>query len=74
MSKIVDEVLAANEKYSGQFGEKGKQSRWLAAPQFTRLISNGILQFTPDASREETEEIAKGLNNIAKKNESNEKW
>jgi hypothetical protein len=57
-----------------QFGEKGKESRWLAAPQFGRLISNGILQFTPDCSRAEAEEIAKGLNNIAKKNESNDKW
>ena len=57
-----------------QFGEKGKETRWLAAPKFTRLISNGIIQFTPDCSRDEADEIAKGLNNIAKKNESNEKW
>lgn len=33
MSKIVDEVLAANEKYSGQFGEKGK----LALPPARRF-------------------------------------
>jgi hypothetical protein len=57
-----------------QFGEKGKKSRWLAAPIFSRVMSNGILQFTPDASREECDEIATGLNNLAKKNESNEKW
>jgi hypothetical protein len=57
-----------------QFGEKGKESRWLAAPQFNRILSDGILEFTPDATREEAEEIAKGLNNLAKKNESNEKW
>jgi preprotein translocase subunit SecD len=57
-----------------QFGEKGKQSRWLAAPIFSRVISAGIIQFTPDASREEADEIARGLNNIAKKNESNDKW
>ncbi|HWD93156.1 MAG TPA: hypothetical protein VG938_12500 [Verrucomicrobiae bacterium] len=57
-----------------QFGEKGKQSRWLAAPIFSRVMSAGIIQFTPDASREEAEEIAQGLNNIAKKNESNDKW
>jgi hypothetical protein len=57
-----------------QFGEKAKEKRWLAAPRFNRLLSDGILQFTPDASREEAEEIAKGLNNLAKKNESNEKW
>ena len=57
-----------------QFGEKGKDSRWLAAPQFSRIISSGIIQFTPDATREEANQIALGLNNIAKKNESNEKW
>lgn len=57
-----------------QFGEKGKKARWLAAPIFSHLISNGTIQFTPDASREECEEIATGLNNAAKKNESNDKW
>jgi len=57
-----------------QFGEKGKKARWLAAPIFTRVISSGIIQFTPDASREECDDIATGLNNLAKKNESNEKW
>lgn len=57
-----------------QFGVKGKETRWLAAPQFSRIISDGIIQFTPDASREEADEIALGLINIAKKNESNDKW
>ena len=57
-----------------QFGEKGKESRWLAAPQFVRILNNGLLQFTPDASREEADEIVLGLNNIAKKNEKNSKW
>jgi hypothetical protein len=57
-----------------EFGEKLKETRWLAAPQFRRIMSDGIIQFTPDASREEAEEIAKGLNNLAKKNESNDKW
>jgi hypothetical protein len=57
-----------------QFGVKAKETRWLAAPRFNRLVSDGILQFTPDASREEADEIAKGLNNLAKKNESNDKW
>jgi preprotein translocase subunit SecD len=57
-----------------QFGEKGKESRWLGAPQFARLLNDGIIQFTPDATREEADEIALGLNNLAKKNESNAKW
>ena len=57
-----------------QFGEKGKESRWLGAPQFARLINDGIIQFTPDASQEEADQIVLGLNNLAKKNESNSKW
>jgi hypothetical protein len=57
-----------------QFGQKGKAARWLAAPQFSKIMSDGMIQFTPDATREEADEIALGLNNIARKNESNEKW
>ncbi len=50
-----------------QFGEKIQDHRWLAAPLITHRISDGVLIFTPDASREEAEEIAQGLNNVAKK-------
>ena len=57
-----------------QFGEKGKQSRWLAAPEFSMLITDGLIQFTPDASRAEADEIAIGLNNAAKKNEKDSPW
>lgn len=39
--------------------------RWLGAPQVGR-IADGILTFTPDASREECERIVKGLNDVAK--------
>ncbi|MGD0614922.1 MAG: hypothetical protein ABSA69_05700 [Verrucomicrobiota bacterium] len=51
-----------------------KQSRWLAAPIITRRVGNGLLSFTPDATREEAEAIAKGLRSVAKKNEENSKW
>jgi hypothetical protein len=75
---LLQEYSASNsgQRYAifSQFGEKGKESRWLAAPQFTRLINDGIIQFTPDATREEADEIVLGLNNLAKKNESNDKW
>lgn len=57
-----------------QFGEKSNKGRWLAAPIFSRLISDGVLQFTPDASHEEAEQIALGLNNMAKKLQKNNKW
>jgi hypothetical protein len=50
-----------------QFAPKLKDYRWLAAPVITHRISDGILVFTPDATREEAVEIALGLNNVAKK-------
>lgn len=50
-----------------QFGEKLEKARWLAAPMIQRRISNGVLAFTPDANREEAEQIVLGLNNLAKK-------
>jgi hypothetical protein len=45
-----------------QFGD----ARWLAAPLISRRIADGVLVFTPDATREESERIVRGLNNIAK--------
>jgi hypothetical protein len=62
------------EMYTGRY--RGKriaincafpQLRWLAAPRITRTISDGSLIFTPDATREESEKIVRGLNNVAKK-------
>lgn len=47
--------------------EKLNQGRWLAAPLVQTHITDGLLIFTPDASREEAERIALGLNNVAKK-------
>lgn len=46
-----------------QFGE----TRWLAAPRMTRQITDGVLVFTPDATREEAERIVRGLNQVAAK-------
>jgi hypothetical protein len=43
------------------------QSRWLAAPVIRKVISDGKLTFIPDASREETDRIVRGLNNAAAK-------
>ena len=37
-------------------------------------MSDGLIQFTPDASREEADDIAIGLNNVAKKNEADMQW
>jgi len=39
--------------------------RWLAAPLVTRRISEGVLNFSPDADLEESEALVKGLNKAA---------
>lgn len=57
-----------------QFGEKMKESRWLAAPLVPKRISTGVVYFTPDASREEAEQIVRGLNNVAKKIQEGSKF
>ena len=44
-----------------QFG----QARWLAAPLIAQRISDGAIEFTPDATREEAERIVRGLNAVA---------
>ena len=46
--------------------EKINLGRWLAAPEIRNHITDGLLIFTPDATREEAERIALGLNHVAK--------
>jgi len=56
--------------------EKINKGRWLAAPQVHTHVTDGRFSFTPDATREEAERIAQGLNNVAKKLATGEevKW
>lgn len=49
-------------------------SRWLASPVIRKRITDGVLTFTPDASREEAERIVRGLNNVAKKLKKEDTW
>ena len=68
---LFEELTTANRgrriAVFSQFGEKIKDHRWLAAPIIARRITDGVFTFTPDATREESEEIALGLNHVAKK-------
>lgn len=57
-----------------RWGKKLNEGRWLAAPIIPRRISDGALTFTPDATREEAEEIARGLRNLAAKVRKKSKW
>jgi preprotein translocase subunit SecD len=50
-----------------QWSEKSEDSRWVGAPTITHRIVDGVYAFTPDTSREEAEQIVKGLNNMAAK-------
>lgn len=43
------------------------EARWLAAPKMATPIKDGLLVFTPDATREEAERLVRGLNNVAVK-------
>ena len=45
-----------------EFGDK----RWLAAPVLSHRITDGVLLFQPDASREEADRIVRGLNNLVR--------
>ena len=50
----------------GQWGETKAQGRFLAAPVINRRIGDATVTFTPDASREEAQQMVDGLNNLAK--------
>jgi hypothetical protein len=47
--------------------EKINSGRWLAAPMVRTHITDGLFIFAPDATRQEAQQIALGLNNVAKK-------
>jgi hypothetical protein len=49
-----------------QWGETISEGRWLAAPLITRRIADGVVTFTPDATREEATRLVEGLNHTAK--------
>lgn len=50
----------------GQWGDRLKDGRWLAAPLITKRDAAGTLSFTPDMSREEARQWVEGLNNKAR--------
>jgi hypothetical protein len=77
-SWLLEQYTSANRTkhilVMSQFVEPGEEKinkgRWLAAPQIKNHIVDGVLVFTPDASREEAERIALGLNHVAKRLET----
>ncbi|HSY17669.1 MAG TPA: hypothetical protein VK815_05005 [Candidatus Acidoferrales bacterium] len=49
-----------------QWGETISEGRWIAAPIITHRIADGVITFTPDATREEAAKLVEGLNHTAK--------
>jgi len=65
---LLEQYSAVNRgRHIAIFSEFG-EARWLAAPVFTKRIINGVLTFTPDATREEAERVVRGLNNVGQRN------
>ncbi len=65
---VLDQMTTANRgKRLAVFAQWTEGTRWLAAPVISQRIANGILTFTPDASREEMENLVRGLNNVVAK-------
>jgi hypothetical protein len=52
----------------GHWGEKPEDGRWLAAPLVIRRNATSTLTFTPDASREETDQFVRELQTAILKN------
>ncbi len=59
--------IAVLSQFCDPGDNKLNKGRWLAAPKITHNISDGLFVFTPDATKEEAEQIALGLNDVAKK-------
>jgi preprotein translocase subunit SecD len=66
-ANVTEASEAASESKPWDMRARLNKGRWLAAPRINQRISDGVLTFTPDATREEAEQIATGLNNVAKK-------
>lgn len=61
--------LAIMSQFANATNNKVPVQRWLAAPKIYQRIADGVIAFTPDASREEAYQIAVGLSNVAAKHE-----
>lgn len=58
--------IAIFSQFEKPADKKLNAGRWLAAPLISNIITNGVLTFTPDATRDEAQDIALGLNNVAR--------
>jgi hypothetical protein len=63
---LLDTYSTANkDRKIAVYSQFDDEVRWLGAPVIHDRIRDGLLMFTPDASRDESERIVRGLNNVA---------
>jgi preprotein translocase subunit SecD len=64
-SWILEQYTTGNKGKHMAIAAEFGQMRWLAAPLISARIGDGLLVFTPDATREEAERIVSGVNRVA---------
>jgi len=64
---VLDAISTANKGKRIAIMTEAGDRRWLAAPVIPQRITDGVLTFTPDATREEAIRIVRGLNNLSAK-------
>jgi hypothetical protein len=65
---LLEKYTAANmNRRVAIYGSYATQERWLAAPRIQKVITDGKLTFTPDATRDESLRFVRGLKNYARK-------
>jgi len=68
--------IAVFSQFQDHPGERVNKGRWLTAIKIANHITDGLLVFTPDTTREEADEIVLGLNNVQAKTKAGQepKW
>lgn len=65
--RVLEMITTANKGRHFAVFSQFPEPRWLSAPQITKGIGDGVVTFTPDASREEADRLVRGLTNVIKK-------
>jgi hypothetical protein len=63
---LLEQYSTASKEKRVAISSAFPEVRWLAAPRLTKRIADGLLVFTPDATREEADRIVRGLNLMVK--------
>ena len=64
---VLDTVTASSKGKRIAIVSEFNERRWLAAPVILKRVTDGVWTFTPDATREESLRIIRGLNNVSAK-------